>query len=293
MIVQVTSGFLVVGLIALFVFYRNQNYSYIELAENLINSYSAQQSTDDINNLEQLILDHEIIIKKLSAIRNCPFLPYEAAQDYKQKIELSLQQINEKKENLILLNELNQNFNEAQKLAGEAINLAKNPPHSIEVWQNIIDKWQQAIIRLNKISVTGLDEKFLLEINNNRNFYEKNLSIANQSLENERTGKSLFATGQKLLNEAHQLSNDNLLTNKQNAFKKRIEGIKKLSDIPPGTTFSKTAEGKIKQHGEIVNVELKKREEKTDKKQPVELDKKPEVQLTNGNKIKKPDRRLF
>ena len=146
LIVQVTSGFLVVGLIALFVFYRNQNYSYIELAENLINSYSAQQSTDNINNLEQLILDHEIIIKKLSAIRNYPFLPYEAAQDYKQKIELSLQQINEKKENLILLNESNQNFNEAQKLAGEAIDLAKNPPHSIEVWQNIIDKWQQATI---------------------------------------------------------------------------------------------------------------------------------------------------
>ena len=272
LIVQVTSGFLVVGLIALFVFYRNQNYSYIELAENLINSYSAQQSTDNINNLEQLILDHEIIIKKLSAIRNYPFLPYEAAQDYKQKIELSLQQINEKKENLILLNESNQNFNEAQKLAGEAIDLAKNPPHSIEVWQNIIDKWQQAIIRLNKISVTGLDEKFLLEINNNRNFYEKNLSIANQSLENEQTGKSLFATGQKSLNEAHQLSNSNSLTNKQNAFKKRIEGINKLSDIPPGTTFSKTAEGKIKQHGEIVNVELKKRDEKTYTNKPVELD---------------------
>ncbi|NER35473.1 MAG: hypothetical protein F6J93_15965 [Oscillatoria sp. SIO1A7] len=125
------------------------------------------------------------------------------------------------------------NLIEAAKVfAMQAAVLSQSPPHPVSKWEQVVDLWENAVNRLQKISV---DNPGYLEAQTKLAEYKTNLGIVRTRLESEKLSskaisraKSLIADWQSMQREAYR--------NPDYMVSRLEEIIKELESVQPGTT---------------------------------------------------------
>lgn len=125
------------------------------------------------------------------------------------------------------------NLIEAAKVfAMQAAVLSQNPPHPVSQWEQVVDLWEDAVNRLQKVSV---DNPGYLEAQTKLAEYKTNLGIVRTRLQSEQLSsraisraKSLIADWQSMQSAAY--------TNPDRLVSRLQEIIKELDSVQPGTT---------------------------------------------------------
>jgi leucyl-tRNA synthetase len=91
------------------------------------------------------------------------------------------------------------NLDAAQKKAMEASIIAQNPPHSVEVWQQVESKWHEAI---DLLEVIPPNSPIYIKVKDKLTAYQENHSIISQRILVEQKAADNLKTAQELAYEA-------------------------------------------------------------------------------------------
>lgn len=130
----------------------------------------------------------------------------------------------------------------AQIFASKAANDAQNPPHTESHWQQVIQHWDEAISRLQKVDQNNPG---YLEAQQKLAEYRSNRGTIQQRLQNEKNSVAAMEQAKKLIVEWRQLTNSenpNLYTLRN----KIADVIYTLERVQPGTTVNSEAQTLLK-----------------------------------------------
>lgn len=126
----------------------------------------------------------------------------------------------------------------AQQFALQAINVAQNPPHPVERWEQAIRLWETAIRQLEKVSE---DNSSYPEAQEKLSEYRANLRKIERRLQDEKDSLEAMEKAQELILEWRELTrSSNLDFQVMNWKLSNI--IYTLRDVKPGTTVNAEAQ---------------------------------------------------
>ncbi len=145
------------------------------------------------------------------------------------------------------LNQDSNNLEKAEKLAMEASLIVQNPPHSLTVWQQSQQKWQEAINLLEKIPNNS---SLFLKTQEKLNNYRQNHQVITQRIKTEQKALADFQKAQNLALEATMLTQNppHDLTIWKQSQTKWQQAINLLKGIPKGTFVEKQAQEKLQSY---------------------------------------------
>ncbi len=126
----------------------------------------------------------------------------------------------------------------AQQFAILAASASQNPPHSAGEWQQVIELWEKAIERLEKVSE---DNPSYLEAQKKLAEYTQNLGIIRGRLRDEEESVELLKQGKELIAEWRELAQDSNPRISQ-LRRKLNQVIYTLEEVEAGTTATKEAQ---------------------------------------------------
>ncbi|MBD1880263.1 MULTISPECIES: hypothetical protein [unclassified Coleofasciculus] len=130
----------------------------------------------------------------------------------------------------------------AQKKAMEASIIAQNPPHSLEVWQQVESKWQEAI---DLLEVIPPNSPIYIKVKDKLTAYQQNHSIISQRILIEQKAADNLKTAQELAYEAAVIvQKPYSIEIWLKAQSKLKQSINLLSLIPQGTFVESIAKEK-------------------------------------------------
>ncbi len=227
---------------------RDQQLENIEKAQGLVNSIKVEQLGESFESLEQAKTNVNEALKLVDKIPDYPTYPYEEAQATKVKINEKLKAIQEN-EKLLLANDdkAKEALKSAMTIATEAVKISSNPPHTVVIWEQARNKWQQAIKLLESAPKPTSIAK---EIEEKINAYQNNLKIVNQKIEDEKQAKLTFDSGLNNATRAFTLTKDNPkdISIWIQSYQEWQNALTNLKKIPNGTTFYTEGNAKINEY---------------------------------------------
>ncbi|MCG5058671.1 MAG: hypothetical protein KA714_11885 [Limnoraphis sp. WC205] len=126
----------------------------------------------------------------------------------------------------------------AQQFASQASNLAQDPPHPVERWEQVIDLWETAIRQLEKISE---DNSSYAEAQKKLSEYRSNLEKIEERLQEEKDSVEAMEKAKKLIFEWRELTRSSDLDYRV-MNRKLAKIIYTLEEVKPGTTVNAEAQ---------------------------------------------------
>lgn len=125
------------GLIGLTLFFlSSKQLEKIEAIQSVINSIETYSLPNNIEEIRQTKTKLKEELSKIKSISNYHTSAYDNAQELISKINEKVNQVTEKENELIELEkQAKDNFSLSLKSGTKATEIAENPPHSVEVWQ--------------------------------------------------------------------------------------------------------------------------------------------------------------
>jgi len=139
------------------------------------------------------------------------------------------------------------NFEKSQKLAMEAAVMVQNAPHPLEVWQQAVNKWQEAINLLEAIPESS---SIAVQAQDKLASYRTNYTAINNRLLTEQKAAKNLEEAQKLAWEAAVLVQNPPHPEEvwQAAQSKLQQSISLLQGVPQGTFVKSQAEEKMENY---------------------------------------------
>lgn len=137
----------------------------------------------------------------------------------------------------------------AMQFAIQAAKAAKNPPHSPQEWERVVKLWQEAINRLEKVSI---DNPSYLDAQTKLAEYQVNLGIAQMRLETEKEARESVKQAKKMIADWQKNARSNnpdleVLTSELNDI------INTLQQVEAGTTVTSEAQDLLRSAEHTLN----------------------------------------
>ncbi|MGK7958514.1 MAG: hypothetical protein AB4063_25140 [Crocosphaera sp.] len=201
-----------------------QNYQQANQPEekrNIIISW--QNSLDDLQQLPPQTFAATLVSSKLDS--------------YQRDFQSVTGSVTEKEKTNIMINA-------AKNFALSAIKLCKNPPHSVDRWQECQQLWQKAISRLESISQ---DDMGYLETQKLLAEYETNSSIVKLRSKSEQESVQALEIAKKDIQSLQEEFADGVKLNERKLFISRMQAnIEKLNKVKTGSTAYNEAQQLLK-----------------------------------------------
>jgi hypothetical protein len=245
--------FLIAGVMGI-ILLRQKQITDIEKAKVIIESIDINNSDKSIEGFQK----NKELAQQASNLVNqfyyYPGSPRDQAQRIVGMMERKLQVIKKQEDFLTEQNEAVQSaIDSAGRLAQQAIDIAKDPPHKTEVWQKSEAKWQEAIeILTSAPSDSSLDNV----IDMKKKEYWDNLLVIQNAIKSQLLAESSYNSSLKSAEKAFLLTKNS--PNNMEAWIESLnnwqQAINDLKKVPSNTTLSKNAEEKIIEYQKSLSI---------------------------------------
>lgn len=217
----------------------NQQWQRAQSLAEEANTHLAKQSvkTTDLRAGQQNLQEALTLVEVIPEESNV----YADAQAAAAEYQSQLAQLDEK---LVVEDQASEDYNAALNLAVEASNLTQGSPHTADIWQQAVDKWQASVNHLKAIPTgTSVSADAQGKLSN----YQNNLSVVQSRLAAEQKAVQDFASAKQLANEAVGLTQNPPHSSSvwQQAAQKWQQAINLLKGIPNGTTVYEEASSRV------------------------------------------------
>lgn len=237
------------GLISLTLFFlKSKQLEKIEASQVIVESINTDYLPNNIEELKDIKSKLEKELNEIKTIPNYPTSAYDKAQELISIINNKINQVTEKENELIELEkQAKDNFSLSLKSATKATEIAKNPPHSVQVWQEAKTEWESAINYLKSAPENASLQKDIAE---KIDTYTTHLEMVKQRLKEQETAENNFKSAINNVNSAIHTTKSypNSLSSLQESAQKWETAISLLYKVPTGTTLSEEAKKKIPEY---------------------------------------------
>jgi hypothetical protein len=238
-----------IGLISLTLFFlKSKQLEKIEASQVIVESINTDYLSNNIEEIKEIKSKLEKELNEIKSLPNYPTSAYDQGQELISIINEKVNQATKKENELIELEkQAKDNFSLSLKSATKATEIAKNPPHSAEVWQEAKTEWESAINYLKSAPENASLQKDIAE---KVDTYTNSLEEVNQRLKEQIKAEDNFKSAIETVNSAIYITKSypSEPSKLEESVKKWEDAIKLLKDIPAGTILYKQAQDKIPEY---------------------------------------------